>query len=35
MAGGSAALYPTMINPRDLTVVVSVFGRWEFIPGAR
>lgn len=35
MAGGSGALYPTMINPRDLTVVVSVFGRWEFVPGAR
>jgi uncharacterized protein YggE len=35
IAGGSAALYPTMINPRDLTVVVSVFGRWEFVPGNR
>ena len=32
MAGG--AVYPTMINPRDMTVAVSVFGRWEFIPGA-
>lgn len=31
-AGGS--VYPTMINPRDLTVGVSVFGRWEFIPAA-
>jgi len=31
MAGGTA--FPTMINPRDLTVAVSVFGRWEFIPG--
>jgi len=29
-AAGSA--YPTMINPRDLSVTVSVFGRWEFIP---
>ncbi|HJP58540.1 MAG TPA: SIMPL domain-containing protein [Gemmatimonadaceae bacterium] len=29
-----ASMYPTMINPRDLTVVVSVFGRWEFIPGS-
>jgi uncharacterized protein YggE len=28
--GGSA--YPTMINPRDLTITVAVFGRWEFIP---
>ena len=26
--------YPTMINPRDLSVIVSVFGRWEFVPGA-
>ena len=34
VAGGSAAFYPTMINPRDLTVAVSVFGRWEFIPAA-
>jgi uncharacterized protein YggE len=25
--------YPTMINPRDVSVSVSVFGRWEFIPG--
>ena len=33
MAGGS--VYPTMINPRDLTVSVSVYGRWEFLPGAR
>jgi hypothetical protein len=32
MAGGS--VYPTMINPRDMTVAVSVFGRWEFVPGA-
>jgi uncharacterized protein YggE len=24
--------FPTMINARDLTVAVSVFGRWEFIP---
>jgi uncharacterized protein YggE len=31
-AGGS--VYPTMINPRDLSVNVSVFGRWEFIPGS-
>jgi uncharacterized protein YggE len=28
-----AAAYPTMINPRDLSVFVSVFGRWEFMPG--
>ena len=35
VAGGSAAFYPTMINPRDLTVAVSVFGRWEFVPGSR
>jgi len=35
MAGGAGSLYPTMINPRDLTVAVSVFGRWEFVPGAR
>jgi len=35
VAGGSAGFYPTMINPRDLTVVVSVFGRWEFVPGSR
>lgn len=34
MAGGSAA-YAPMINPRDLTVAVSVFGRWEFVPAAR
>jgi hypothetical protein len=33
VAGGSAAFYSTMINPRDLTVTVSVFGRWEFVPG--
>jgi hypothetical protein len=26
--------YPgTMINPRDMSIFVSVFGRWEFIPG--
>jgi uncharacterized protein YggE len=25
-------VYPTMINPRDLTVAASVFGRWEFVP---
>ena len=24
---------PTMINPRDMSIVVGVFGRWEFIPG--
>jgi uncharacterized protein len=30
MAGGTA--FPTMINSRDLTVSVTVFGRWEFIP---
>ena len=30
-AGGSA--YSTMINPRDMSVFVSVFGRWEFVPG--
>ena len=30
-AGGVA--YPTMINPRDMSVTVSVFGRWEFIAG--
>ena len=29
--GGSA--YSTMINPRDMSVFVSVFGRWEFVPG--
>jgi uncharacterized protein YggE len=29
-----AAGYGTMINPRDLSVFVSVMGRWEFIPGA-
>jgi uncharacterized protein YggE len=28
----AASVYPTMINPRDLTVTVSVFGRWEFVP---
>jgi uncharacterized protein YggE len=28
----AASIYPTMINPRDLTVAVSVFGRWEFVP---
>lgn len=33
MAAG--AVFPTMINPRDLTVTASVFGRWEFIPAAR
>ncbi len=32
VAGGSASFYPTMINPRDLTVSVSVYGRWEFVP---
>jgi uncharacterized protein YggE len=31
-AGGTA--FPTMINSRDMTVAVTVFGRWEFIPGA-
>ncbi|MFL5523183.1 MAG: SIMPL domain-containing protein [Gemmatimonadaceae bacterium] len=31
MAGGS--VYPTMISPRDQTVVASVVGRWEFVPG--
>ena len=30
----AAMAYPTMINPRDVSVSVSVFGRWEFIPGA-
>ena len=30
-AGGSA--YSTMTNPRDMSVFVSVFGRWEFVPG--
>jgi uncharacterized protein len=30
----AAAMYPTMINPRDLTVAVSVFGRWEFVPAS-
>ena len=25
--------YSTMINPRDVSLSVSVFGRWEFIPG--
>ena len=29
----ASSIYPTMINPRDLTVAVSVFGRWEFVPG--
>ena len=28
-----AAPYPTMFNPREVTVSVSAFGRWEFIPG--
>ena len=28
-AGG----YSTMINPRDMSVFVAVFGRWEFVPG--
>lgn len=32
-AVGSAEYYPTMINPRDMSVIASVFGRWEFIPG--
>jgi len=32
MAGSAA--FPTMINPRDLTVTASVFGRWEFVPAA-
>jgi len=32
MAGGTA--FPTMINSRDMTVAVTVFGRWEFIPTA-
>ena len=35
VAGASGSIYPTMINPRDLTVAVSVFGRWEFVPGNR
>ena len=30
---GAGAAYPTMINPRDMSVFVSVFGRWEFVPG--
>jgi uncharacterized protein YggE len=30
----ASAAFPTMINPRDLTVAVSVFGRWEFIPAS-
>jgi uncharacterized protein YggE len=30
MAASTA--FPTMINARDLTVAISVFGRWEFIP---
>jgi uncharacterized protein len=29
----AAMAYPTMINPRDLSMSVSAFGRWEFIPG--
>jgi len=29
---GGGAAYPTMINPRDMSVSVSVFGRWEFVP---
>ena len=34
IAGGSGSIaYPTMINPRDMSVSVSVFGRWEFVPG--
>ena len=34
IAAGSASMaYPTMINPRDMSVSVSVFGRWEFVPG--
>jgi uncharacterized protein YggE len=32
-AEASGAAYPTMMNPREMSVVVSVFGRWEFIPG--
>jgi uncharacterized protein YggE len=28
----ASSAFPTMINSRDLTVAVSVFGRWEFIP---
>ena len=31
-AAGMGMAYPTMINPRDLSVTVSVFGRWEFVP---
>lgn len=30
---GGGIGYPTMINPRDMSVSVSVFGRWEFVPG--
>lgn len=30
---GGGMAYPTMINPRDMSVSVSVFGRWEFLPG--
>lgn len=30
VGGGFAS--PTMINPRDMSVSVSVFGRWEFVP---
>ena len=28
----ASGAFPTMINSRDLTVTVTVFGRWEFIP---
>ena len=28
----ASSAFPTMINSRDLTVAVSVFGRWEFTP---
>jgi uncharacterized protein len=29
----SSRVSPTMINPRDMSLVASAFGRWEFIPG--
>jgi hypothetical protein len=31
----AASMPPTMINPRDMTVSVSVFGRWEFLPAGQ
>ena len=33
VAEAGASAYSTMINPRDMSVFVSVFGRWEFVPG--